>query len=50
MISGNVGKTEKLAKISALIINNLIVTPATHYYLKPYESDLFMISSSDKTT
>ena len=50
MISGNFGRTEKLAKISAMIINNLIVTPATHPYLRPYEYDIFTICSSDETT
>ena len=51
MISGNAnGNSEKLGKISAMIIKNLIVTPATHESLRPYEKDIFIICSADRTT
>lgn len=49
IIAGNSSRChEKLTRIAALIINNIIVTPAARVYLKPFEEDIFLIASADE--
>ena len=47
LISGNAIKNVKFAKLSAVIIDNISITPGTRSYLKPYETELFLIASTD---
>lgn len=46
LMAGNASKSpEKLSRIAAIIINNVIITPASRIYLKPHEKSLFAIAS-----
>lgn len=47
LISGNSVKNVKFAKLSAVILENISITPGTRAYLKPYETELFLIASTD---
>lgn len=49
LLAGSLEKNnEKIGKICVIILNNLMVTPATRAYLKYYEKDLFMIATSSE--
>lgn len=49
LLAGNLDKSsEKISKISIIILNNLIVTPATRIHLKMFENDLFLIASTNE--
>lgn len=47
LIGGHSKKNRKIAKISSIILKNIVVTPTTRVFLKPYENDLFLIISHD---
>jgi hypothetical protein len=50
LLAGNHSKnTEKRAKLSALILNNIKESPAAKVYFLPYERDLFLLGSADET-
>jgi hypothetical protein len=46
LMVGNASKSpDKLSRIAAIIINNVIITPASRIYLKPHEKSLFAVAS-----
>jgi len=48
LIAGNHnGYTEKIAKLSAVILSNIAITPAAKVYFLPYERDMFFLACSD---
>ena len=48
LIAGNSAKNpEKISRLGVLILKNLCVTPSTHSYIKPFESTLFLMSTSN---
>lgn len=49
LIAGRPGSNEKIARVSLMIINNIIVTAAARVYLKPLEKEMFLICSADET-
>jgi hypothetical protein len=50
LIGGNVNKhSEKIAKLSAIILSNLCVTPATKQHFVPFEKDIFCLATIDDT-
>lgn len=49
LLAGSIEKNnDKVGKICVIILNNLMVTPATRAYLKFYEKDLFMIATTSE--
>lgn len=50
LIAGNSSKmTEKIAKLSALILSNLCEGPSAQSYFVPYEKDIFCLASIDES-
>lgn len=48
LIAGNHNiYTEKIAKLSAVILSNIAITPAAKVYFLPYERDMFSLSCAD---
>ena len=46
--SWSTGKhSERVTKLAALILNNILVAPASRVYLKPFERDLFTVAATD---
>lgn len=49
IIAGNSAKSQdKLTRVAALIISNILVTPVTRPFFKPLERELFAIASVDE--
>ena len=48
LIAGNSAKFLKIAKLSAIILDNITMTPGTRKYIKPYENDLFLLASNEE--
>lgn len=49
LIAGNTNKNIKIAKLCAIILDNISVTPGTRIHLKPFEYELFMIASNEES-
>lgn len=50
LLAGSLEKNnDKVGKICVIILNNLMITPATRSHLKFYEKDLFMIATASET-
>ena len=48
LIAGNHNVlTEKIAKLSAVILSNISITPAAKVYFLPYERDMFFLACAD---